>query len=107
MASANSTNRILWLDERDNVAVALTDIRAGEQLACCGVSVRATGAIALGHKIALRPMVAGEKIIKYGASIGSATRAIAAGDHVHMHNLTSDYLPTYTRSGDSPFTENE
>ena len=35
-------------------------------------------------------------LLKYGVSIGSALRDIAAGEHVHLHNMQSDYLPTYT-----------
>ena len=49
----------------------------------------------LGHKIARRAIAAGEKIVKYGAPIGSATVAIPAGAHVHVHNVKSDYTPTY------------
>ena len=30
-----------------------------------------------------------------GAPIGRASRAIAPGDHVHLHNLVSNYTPTY------------
>jgi len=45
--------------------------------------------IALCHKFALRDIAAGEPIIKYGESIGRATRAIRAGEHVHVHNLVS------------------
>ena len=37
-----------------------------------------------------------EKILKYGAVIGSLTQPVAAGDHIHTHNLDSDYTPTYT-----------
>ena len=52
--------------------------------------------LGLGHKIALRDIEPGEKILKFGFPIGSATMAIAAGAHVHVHNMKSDYLPTYT-----------
>ena len=41
------------------------------------------------------PIAAGEKVLKYGAPIGTATAAIAAGEHVHVHNIESDYTPTY------------
>ena len=41
-------------------------------------------------------MPKGEKILKYGAVIGSLTQPVAAGDHIHTHNLDSDYTPTYT-----------
>ncbi|MBV7334560.1 UxaA family hydrolase [Chloroflexi bacterium TSY] len=50
----------------------------------------------LGHKIAARDIQAGEKIMKYGVPIGSAKTDIRQGDHVHLHNIKSDYIPTYT-----------
>jgi hypothetical protein len=34
----------------------------------------------------------GEKVLKYGLPIGSATRDIEAGEHVHVQNLKSDYI---------------
>ncbi len=43
-----------------------------------------------GHKYALRPIAAGENIIKYGMPIGRATVAIAAGEHVHTHNVKTN-----------------
>ncbi len=35
------------------------------------------------------------KILKYGMPIGIATRNIAAGEHVHIHNIRSAYTPTH------------
>lgn len=61
----------------------------------------ADGAVPLGHKVAARDIAAGEKIIKYGAPIGSASCPIASGEHVHTHNVKSDYLPTFKR-GEGP-----
>jgi len=40
-----------------------------------------------GHKVALRALQAGEPVRKYGQAIGVADKAIAVGDHVHVHNL--------------------
>ena len=42
-----------------------------------------------GHKIALCDIKKGEEIIKYGEAIGAASRDIAAGDYVHIHNMDS------------------
>ena len=42
--------------------------------------------VAAGHKIAIRAMAAGEAVVKFGQFIGTATGAIAPGDHVHSHN---------------------
>ena len=43
-----------------------------------------------GHKVALRDVAAGEAIIKFGVRIGHATKPIARGAWVHLHNLASD-----------------
>jgi len=43
-----------------------------------------------GHKYALRDIAAGENVLKYGMPIGHATRAIARGEHVHVHNLATN-----------------
>jgi len=45
--------------------------------------------IPYGHKIALTDIKAGEHIMKYGESIGAASRDISAGEHVHVHNMVS------------------
>lgn len=59
--------------------------------------IAADAGVPLGHKIAAQEIAEGEKIIKYGAPIGSATRPIAKGEHVHTHNVKSDYIPTFRR----------
>jgi hypothetical protein len=41
---------------------------------------------------------------KYGVPIGSVTKPIAAGEHVHVHNLASNYTPTYTLDDAKPST---
>ena len=45
--------------------------------------------IPYGHKIALCHIAAENDIIKYGESLGSASKAISPGEHVHVHNLDS------------------
>ena len=46
------------------------------------------GDVPQGHKVALRAIKAGEKIVKYGFPIGEATLDIAEGEWVHTHNVT-------------------
>ena len=87
--------RLLLLDPRDNVLVVRARVRAGESLEVEGERSLVSVDLPLGHKVARRAIAAGDKIVKYGAPIGSATAAIAAGAHVHVHNVKSDYTPTY------------
>ena len=86
---------LLLLDPRDNVLVARRRLAAGEMLAIEGEMIALAADLPLGHKLARRPIAAGEKIVKYGAPIGSATATILRGAHVHVHNVRSDYTPTY------------
>jgi len=99
--------RFLRLHPADNVLTAIAAVEAGEEVQMEGATVRVGSRIALGHKVAARAMATGAKIIKYGVPIGSATCEIAAGDHVHTHNLRSDYLPTWLRENQREwFAEN-
>ena len=61
-------NDLLIINKLDNVEINLED----------------------GHKYALRDIKCGENIIKYGQPIGHATCDIAAGEHVHTHNVKTN-----------------
>jgi len=105
--------RLLRIDPRDNVAVALSALDEGEVFAVCdAVGAAAAGgtdaagpepsagascldggkaleAVPAGHKLALSDIPEGGAIVKYGRTIGLAKAAIAAGSWVHSHNLAS------------------
>jgi hypothetical protein len=85
--------RLLLLAPGDSVAVARRPIQAGEKLRLAGQEVILSASLGFGHKLAVKAMEPGEKIVKYGAPIGSASKAIALGEPVHVHNIKSDYLP--------------
>jgi (2R)-sulfolactate sulfo-lyase subunit alpha len=80
-------------DKKDNVGVAVVDIKAGDLAK--GVTlddqtpleVRARMDIALGHKLALRDLKVGDTVTKYGQDIGRVVAGIQTGEHVHIHNL--------------------
>ena len=89
--------RLLRLHPNDNVLTVISTLEAGTQIQMGPSSVGVKTRLPIGHKVAARDIAAGEKILKYGAPIGSATMDISAGEHVHTHNLQSDYLPTFLR----------
>lgn len=80
-------------DQRDNVGVAVVDIRSGQVArgaALDGAAVAeitASDDIPLGHKIALQEFKAGDTVVKYGEDIGKVVAPIRRGQHVHVHNL--------------------
>ncbi|PXW64510.1 SAF domain-containing protein [Chelatococcus asaccharovorans] len=100
--------RVILLGPDDNVVVVRRRIDAGSLVRIGGRDVSQPKDIPLGHKLASRSIRRGEKIIKYGAPIGSATADIGPGEHVHVHNMKSDYTATHTldearaRHGDVP-----
>lgn len=91
-----NTLPFLLLDERDNVLVVTRRIVLGDQLNIDGEIIEAMNDFPLAHKLARRPIRAGETVLKYGAPIGVATVDIPRGAHVHVHNMKSGYTPTYT-----------
>ena len=92
----NVSNFIL-LHPDDNVLICRTLAAKGSAVELDGVSVVLHEDIDVGHKIARRALNRGDKVIKYGAPIGSIMMAVAAGDHVHLHNMQSDYIASHTR----------
>jgi altronate dehydratase len=79
----------LQLHPDDSVAIAVRSLPAGHAVPGSGGPIRLREAIPSGHKYALRAMAAGEIVTKYGQPIGRATVPIAAGEHVHVHNVES------------------
>jgi altronate hydrolase len=63
----------------DNVVTALKGLQPGEE--------GATDAIPRGHKMATQAIPRGAPVLKYAQVIGYAATDIAAGAHVHTHNL--------------------
>lgn len=90
-----SDPRLLLLHPGDDVMVLRAAVDAGERLVVAGTAVVPAERLGIGQKIACRAVRRGDPVIKYGAPIGRATTDIALGDHVHLHNLASDYTPTY------------
>lgn len=81
------------IDERDNVAVALSNIKRGDKI-LVGIGEKfmdivAKSDIPLGHKMAIVRIPKGGEVVKYGAVIGRAMVDIEPGEHVHIHNVES------------------
>src|SRR4051812_11651221 len=75
--------RALQLSARDDVAILTEAGEAGDD--ACGVRLQQP--IPAAHKVALHPIPVGAVIRRYGYPIGIASQPIAAGEHVHSHNL--------------------
>ena len=98
---AEQAGLLLRLSAEDNVYVLMGSLAQGDRLRIGARTIVCESPLELGHKVAARDIEIGEKIIKYGAPIGSATRDIRTGEHVHLHNVKSDYIVTYTLESES------
>lgn len=91
MPNKNMINDILVLHPDDNIAVLKRPTERGTKQIVDGRLVVIATSLTLGHKIAIRLIVKGEDVLKYGAPIGFASQDIKPGEHVHLHNLSSRY----------------
>lgn len=93
---------LIRLSDRDNVAVAARSIPRGARLAIDGLQLVTLDPIPFAHKVALAPIAADAQVFKYGVPIGRARCPIAAGQHVHVHNIRSDYVNNEVDFFDAP-----
>lgn len=97
-------HKLLKIDARDNVAVALRNLPAGTNIIQEDLSVTLGSDITQAHKVALIDIAKGENIIKYGQPIGHATSPIAQGEKVDESNIKTNlegvleynYSPEFT-----------
>ncbi|OOF63536.1 UxaA family hydrolase [Rodentibacter sp. Ppn85] len=82
--------QFIKIQPEDNVAVALQDLPAHTVLEMDSLRIPLVENIARGHKFALRDIVQGENVVKYGYPIGHALHDIALGRHVHTHNVKTN-----------------
>ncbi|KAJ50289.1 altronate dehydratase small subunit [Clostridium tetanomorphum] len=81
-------------NENDNVATTVKDLKKDQEILVdiFGVEkkIRLNEDIPFGHKFAIKDIKEHSEIIKYGEEIGQATKNIAIGDYVHVHNVVSE-----------------
>jgi len=94
----NAVPKAILLHPDDNILVCVVQIHEGDTLSIDNEPVVIRRDIGVGHKIARCALSAGDKVYRYGAPIGSMVEAAAIGEHVHMHNMKSDYIPSHTRT---------
>ena len=105
MQTEGESRRLLRIHRADNVLIVVTPIKPGDLDLIDGHEVVFTETVPIGHKVAARDIKAGEKVYKCGVPIGSAKEMIPAGAHMHLHNLKSDYIATYTLDKDHVFVK--
>ncbi len=75
---------IIRINEKDNVAIAIRDLKAGEEVM---PGVRLAADIPQAHKIALKDFAEGDEVIRYGVVLGTVSEAIPKGGWINETNL--------------------
>ena len=87
------------LHPKDNVAVAVRDLPAGREILVGSHRLALSQAIRLGHKIALAAIPRGQRVWKYGQSIGVTTEAVVSGDWKYTPRAIAAMTPSAVSAG--------
>src|ERR1700682_146253 len=79
--------RVLSLDARDNVLVALTDLRKGEIASFLGDDFVLLSDVPAKHKFIMQDLTAGEEIIMYGVVVGRVLENLRRGELLSTGNV--------------------
>jgi altronate hydrolase len=80
-------NRVLKLDPRDNVLIALADLRKGEQVPFDSQTYTLESDVPAKHKFATENLAIGASVRMYGVIVGTAVRTIPRGGLLTVGNL--------------------
>ena len=95
----DSMKTAIMMDGKDNVATALSALEQGEVVEINSTKremvkrLTVRNSLPLGHKIAVVAIAKGERVIKYGSTIGKALEDIPEGEYIHFHNVGSERFP--------------
>ncbi len=81
-------DRVLQLDARDNVLIALTDLNQGEQIEFGGITYTLVSSVPAKHKFATEDLAAGADVIMYGVLVGKAAKPIGRGERLTTSNVS-------------------
>src|SRR5437868_12223501 len=93
------SNRVLQLDSRDNVLIALTDLNQGEQVELSGTSYTLASNVPAKHKFAIEDLAIGAGVIMYGVLVGKAAKPIRRGERLTTINVQHQAADFHEQAG--------
>lgn len=82
-----TASRVLQLNSKDNVLVALSDLRQGEQIEFGGRTIALRTDVPAKHKFATQEIAVGGAVTMYGVLIGKAVETIGVGEKLSTRNV--------------------
>ncbi|WP_053990555.1 UxaA family hydrolase [Mangrovimonas sp. TPBH4] len=92
--------KLIKVHPSDNVAVALIDLNAGEEVTFEGNTIKVISNVKAKHKIALSNFATNDRIIMYGVLVGKSNQPIALGEVLTTENVTHQSEKVYKKTGD-------
>jgi len=96
--------KVLQLNPRDNVLVALQNLVQGHAVTFGGQSYSLGSNVAAKHKFAIRDLSVGDPILMYGVVVGKAVEPIAKGIALTTRNVRHDASAFHEKSEDYRWT---
>jgi altronate hydrolase len=90
--------RVLRLDERDNVLIALVNLHAAEQVEAAGGVYKLAADVPAKHKFATEDLAPGDAVIMYGVLVGKTTQPIRRGELISTRNLRHEAAAFHRKS---------
>ncbi len=93
-------SRVLQLDSRDNVLIALSDLKQGDDIHFAGATYHLVSNVRAKHKFAMTDLAVGDRIIMYGVMVGKAVKTVAAGELLTTGNVQHQSAPFHEQEGE-------
>src|SRR5205823_13747999 len=85
--------QVLQLDSRDNVLIALTDLKEGDAVEFAGERFALSSRVPAKHKFATQDLSVGAPITMYGVLVGKASQPIRKGELLTLSNIHHEAAP--------------
>ncbi len=79
--------KALEINPNDNLAVAIVDLSAGEEVSVANKLYKLVSDVPIKHKFALQDFSVGDPIFMYGVLVGKASKPILAGERISTENV--------------------
>lgn len=93
-------SRVLQLDPRDNVLIALTDLKQGDAIEFAGKTHTLVSNVPAKHKFAMASLVTGDHVVMYGVLVGKTVKPISAGELLTTSNIQHQAAAFHEQSGE-------
>lgn len=96
--------KVLQIHPSDNVLVALTDLKKGEQISFLNNDYTLQTDVPAKHKFLMQALNEGDEIMMYGVLVGKATQPIAKGEIMHTYNTKHASNEHYAKQKEASWT---